>query len=84
MKDVDSIELRETNTDFHRQLSMEQEKAREDLMGRADDLPKDQEEVDQIKELEEVPVVVSKRSSMLTVTPPVASSHLRMPGSFED
>ena len=90
-KDIGSMELRESTTNFHRQLDVEQEKAREDLMGKierigkkADDVPNNQKDVNQVKEPEQDSVVVSKRSSMLTVTPTVATSHMRMPGSFED
>ena len=90
-KDIGSMELKESTTNFHRQLGIEQEKAREDLMGgyeriekNTDDNAKYDEDVNQVKEPEPGPVVVSKRLSRLTVTPTVASSHLRMPGSFED
>lgn len=90
-KDIGSMELRESTTNFQRRLGIEQEKAREDLMGgyerlekNTDDNAKYHEDVNQVKEPEPGPVVLSKRSSRLTITPTVASSHLRMPGSFED
>ena len=90
-KDIGSMELRESTTSFHRRLGIEQEKAREDLMGGCERIGKNTdngtrypEDVNEVKEPEPGPVAVSKRSSTLTVTPTVASSHPRMPGSLED